>query len=133
MITDRLKEFFCQYPEFSEPGVDFLGADNYSISINPIPCEPLIKSYRDGGSMKQYCFILAIRLGYGKALAEGNAGVLERFAEWIEKKSRLGEVPVLDGGKTAQSIEVTQIGVMAEENVHSAEYNIKCRLVYTES
>lgn len=133
MIIDRLKEFFCQYPDFSEPRVDFLGEDNYSFSINPVPCESVIKTYRDGGSMKQYCFILAVRLGYGKTPAQENIGILERFAEWIEKKSRLGELPVLGEGKTAQRLEVTESGAMKNEDIHSAEYNIKCRLVYTES
>lgn len=134
MIIDGLKKYFNQCPliQGEKVDVDFLGKDSDSYSIDTVPCDPIVKKYASGGSMKQYCFILAGRERYGMGRNCSNAAFYEKLAAWIEEKNKKGELPEIGVGKTVQFIEVTASGYMFEEDVQSAGYHLQCRLVYTE-
>lgn len=134
MIIDALRDFFNQCPLISgeRVDVDFLDSDSESYSIDTVPADPIIKKYASGGSMKQYCFILAGRERYGIGRNCSNAAFYERLAEWLEEKNVKGELPDIGEGKTVQSIEVTASGYMFEEDIQSAGYHLQCRLIYTE-
>ncbi len=129
MIIERLKDFFsaCPLIDGANVNVDFLDKTPLSLSINPEPCEPIIKRYTCGGCVKQFCFTLAVRVGYGMGY---DAELSEGLAEWIEEKNN--ELPMLDGNRTAQRIEVVKSGHMLEEDIHTAGIGIGCRLIYTE-
>ena len=131
MIIEALKDFFegCPLVNGGNVAVDFLDKTPLSLSINPEPCEPVIKRYTFGGSLRQYCFRLAVRLQYGTGY---DAGFLERLAEWIEEKNRLSELPELQHGKTVQGLEIIKSGHMFEENIHTAGCSMQCRLIYTD-
>jgi len=135
MIINSLTEFFNTCPLLSgnKPNVDFLGSACECYSIDTVPCDPVIKKYASGGSLKQYCFILAGRERYGMNKTCDNAAFYERLASWIEDKNSKNELPVLGDGKTPQSIEVTASGYMFEEDVQSAGYHLQCRLIYTDN
>lgn len=135
MIINALKKYFDQCPLLSGKciDVDFLGESSDSFSIDTLPCDPVIKKYASGGSMKQYCFIIAGRKQYGMGRNCDNAAFCEKTAQWIEEKNKLSELPDLGEGKTPQFIEVTASGYMFEENVRSAGYQLQCRLIYTDN
>lgn len=135
MIIYGLKKFFDTCPLISgnKLDVDFLGSGSDCYSIDTVPCEPIIKKYASGGSMKQYCFILAGRERYGFEQNCGNAAFYEKLAQWIEEKNEKNELPHIGAGKTPQSLEVTASGYMFEEDVQSAGYHLSCRLIYTDN
>lgn len=133
MIIEGLKEYFAACPIFDgkNVNVDILDRTPMSVSIKTLECVPIIKRYADGGSMKQYCFILTFR---GKSTPNGeNAKLCERLARWLEEKNENGDFPEIGDGKTVQKIEVTRNGKMTGDNMHSTEYEMRCRLVYTEA
>lgn len=134
MIIDALRDFFNQCPLISgeKVDVDFLGSRSDSYSIDTVPCDPVVKKYASGGSMKQYCFILAGRECYGMGKNCENAAFYEKLGEWLEEKNEKNELPDIGEGKTAQSLEVTASGYMFEEDIKSAGYHLQCRLLYTE-
>lgn len=134
MIIDALREFFNQCPLISGEcvDVDFLGSHEESYSIDTVPSEPIIKRYASGGSVRQYCFMLAGRTGYGGGKNCSNAAFYERLGEWIEEKNAKNELPKIGEGKIAQSIEITASGYMFEEDIKSAGYRMQCRLIYTQ-
>ena len=134
MIIDALTDFFNKCPLIAGENVDvdFLGSKSACYSIDTVPCDPVVKKYASGGSVKQYCFILAGRERYGLGRNCGNAAFYEKLAAWIEEKSKKNELPDIGKGKTAQTLEVTASGYMFEEDVQSAGYHLQCRLVYTE-
>lgn len=134
MIINALKKYFDQCPLISgdKVDVDFLGKTSDCYSIDTVPCEPIIKKYASGGSMKQYCFILAGRERYGMGKNCDNAAFYENLAQWIEDKNKNNELPEIGNGKNPQFIEVTASGYMFEEDVQSAGYHLQCRLVYTD-
>lgn len=129
MIIERLKEFFsaCPLINGANVNVDFLDKIPLSLSINPEPCEPIIRKYTCGGFMKQFCFSLAVRVGYGSGY---DTKLPELLEEWINQKN--SEPPQLDGGRVAQRLEITKSAHMFEEDIHTAGISIGCRLIYTE-
>ena len=135
MIINALTDFFNTCPLLSENklDVDFLGSICECYSIDTVPCDPIIKKYASGGSLKQYCFIFAGREQYGMNKNCDNAAFYERLADWIEDKNSKNELPVLKNGKQSQSLEVTASGYMFEEDVQSAGYHLQFRLVYTDN
>ena len=59
-MVDKVREYFLENvtlaKEFDNILADFLGDDATSYSIEPIPVEPVLRQYRDGGSLNQYVF-----------------------------------------------------------------------------
>ena len=78
-IRDYFKENVTLAEEFDNILVDFLGEDATSYSIEPIPVEPVLKSYADGGSLRQYVFQFGSREFYDDSVAQNinNLGFYE--------------------------------------------------------
>lgn len=135
-MIKELHEFFTRCPllEGAELDVDYLGADGGSFTIETVPCEPVIKRYYTGGSLRQYCFLLALRRPYSMSPAENieNEMLCEKLAAWAEECGENAALPELGGGKTAQRLEVTSGGYMFDEAANHARYQIGFRLTYTQ-
>lgn len=135
-MIKELQEFFAECPLLgeSEINVDFLGSRGDSFTIETVPCEPVIKRYYTGGSLRQYCFQIALRRTYGGSPAENmkNEQLLEEIAEWVEQQSSDAALPLLTDGRCAQRIEVISGGYMFDETTNHARYQIGLRLVYTQ-
>ena len=133
-IMDCVREWLRTYPGLSgRLDVDCLGADAETYSVDTIPCPEVVKRYRDGSCVKQFQFAVASRSIYEQNI-EQNLENLQFFAdltEWIEGKARLRELPEMDGGRTAQRIEVLSTAypfVVSEDG--KARYQIQLRLEY---
>lgn len=135
-MIKELHEFFecCPLLEGAELDVDYLGADGGSFTIETVPCEPVIRRYYTGGSLRQYCFLLALRRPYCMSPAENieNEQLCEALAAWAEECSDRAELPALGKGRTAQSLAVTSGGYMFDEAANHARYQIGFRLTYTQ-
>nr|DAE44011.1 MAG TPA: Minor capsid protein from bacteriophage [Caudoviricetes sp.]DAE51014.1 MAG TPA: Minor capsid protein from bacteriophage [Caudoviricetes sp.] len=101
-------------------------------SINALPCNPLIKKYADGGSVKQFQFALTSKDCYdGDArTAIENSGFYERFEDWIEQQDIKGILPELSGDKAPVSITVMQKGYLYDLDTDLGQYEIQCKLEY---
>ena len=115
--------------EFDNILVDFLGEDATSYSIEPIPVEPKIRPYRDGGSLNQYVFQFGSREFYDNSVAQNinNLGFYERFQEEIETNNKNGVLPDIKG---IQSIECLTPGTIQDVQNGTAKYVIQMRITY---
>lgn len=113
--------------------VDYLPEDTDTYSIDTIPCEEIIKRYKDGGTLKQFQFAVSSRRAYEQNIKNNlsNLQFFEDLTAWVESKARSREFPIMDKGRTAQKIVVTSTAypfVVSEDG--KARYQIQLRLEY---
>ena len=134
-MIKELQNYFADCPVLGSAAVniDYLASRDGSVTIKTLECEPIIKRYRTGGSLRQYCFQIAIRCPYRGSPAESlkNEQLCEELAEWVEEQNDAENLPVLADGITAQRLEVTSGGYIIYEETNHARYQIGFRLVYT--
>ena len=128
-IRDYFKNKVTLAEEFDNILVDFLGEDATSYSIEPIPVEPVLKSYADGGSLRQYIFQFGSREFYDDSVAQNinNLGFYEKFQEEIETNNKNGVLPEITG---IQSIECLNNGTIQDVQSGTAKYVIQMRITY---
>lgn len=54
----------------------------------------------------------------------------EEFADWLDEQTELGNLPVLDAGKVAESIEALDTATIIERAETTGVFQILCRLIY---
>lgn len=113
--------------------VDFLDEEADTYSVDTIPCEEVIKRYKDGGKLKQFQFAVSSRRFYEQNITQNlsNLQFFEDLSYWIEEKAHKKELPSMDKGRTAQKIVVTSTAypfVVSEDG--KARYQIQMRLEY---
>lgn len=113
--------------------VDFLGEDADTYSIDTIPTTEVIKRYKDGGCVKQFLFAISSRRFYDQNIIQNveNLKFFEDLTEWVEARVKARDLPVMDGGKTAQKIIVTSSAypfIVTEDG--KARYQLQMRLEY---
>ena len=128
-IRDYFKENVTLAEEFDNILVDFLGEDATSYTIEPIPVEPKLKPYTDGGSLNQYVFQFGSREFYDDSVAQNinNLGFYEQFQEEIETNNKNGVLPEITG---IQSIECLNNGTIQDVQSGTAKYVIQMRITY---
>lgn len=113
--------------------VDFLDEEAETYSVDTIPCEEIIKRYKDGGTVRQFQFAVSSRRFYEQNIKQNlsNLQFFEDLAEWAENKARLRELPEMDKGRTPQKIVVTSTAypfIVSEDG--KARYQMQMRLEY---
>ena len=128
-IRDYFKSKVTLAEEFDNILVDFLGEDATSYSIEPIPVEPKLKPYTDGGSLNQYVFQFGSREFYDNSVAQNinNLGFYEKFQEEIETNNKNGVLPEITG---IQSIECLNNGTIQDVQSGTEKYVIQMRITY---
>ncbi|WKY44467.1 chloramphenicol resistance protein [Eubacteriaceae bacterium ES2] len=136
-IVESIRDFIgtCPYlDEFHKGlGVDHLKEDGPAYMIESTPCEPVVKKYTDGSSIRQYEFIFASKDMYGSDVMQNieNIGFYEHFANWLEEQTKARSFPVMDEDMNPQSILAIASGyIFNTEEVDEAVYQIQCRLKY---
>jgi hypothetical protein len=113
--------------------VDFLGENVDAYSVDTIPCEEILKRYKDGGTLKQFQFAVSSRRFYEQNIKQNTSNLqfFEDLTAWVEQKARARELPAMDKGRTAHKIVVTSTAypfVVSEDG--KARYQIQMRLEY---
>jgi hypothetical protein len=141
MIITALREYIKTCPHLQEfegaegiikVNVDYLGELATVYSIEEVPTNPIIKTYVNGDSVRQFQFIFASREPYGADVLQNisNSGFYFDFANWIEKNNNNDIFPVLDDGYESQEIKVLSPGYAFAVSVDKARYQIELRLKY---
>ena len=134
-LIDSIRTFIssCPFMQDWRVNVDYLG-DAMEYSIDPLPCDPIIQRYTDGGTKKQYQFAFTSKEEYDQdaRINIENSGFYEQFAEWLESRSFAGELPDLETGKSPVRIETMNSGYLYDVDGENARYRIECRLIYTQ-
>ena len=132
-MIEKLKEYFINNiqlaQEFTNILIDFLDDEAITYTIEPIPVEPVLKQYADGGSLRQYVFQFGSREYYDNGVAQNikNLDFYEKFKNEIETKNEEGILPDIDG---IQSIECLTEGTIQDVQNGTAKYIIQMRITY---
>lgn len=138
MIIDKVREYLMACPildELSKINVDYLGTDAQEYTIDVVPATAVVKQYVDGGALKQFVFIFGSREYYGSDTLQNitNSGFYESFAKWLAAQTKAGNLPTLEDGLEAQSIEALTSGYLFDTTEDNARYQIQARLIYYEN
>lgn len=114
--------------------VDYLPNNPVEYSIDAIPSNTVVKKYTGGGAIKQFIFVFASKEYYGSDVLTNieNSGFYEDLSNWIETKSKRGELPQLSKGRESISIEVLDSGYLFQVDEDMARYQMQLRLTYYE-
>ena len=132
-MVDELIKYFMQNVTLAETFTnilaDFLEEDATTYSIEPVPVEPVLKSYTDGSSLNQYVFQFSSREFYDNSKVQNinNLGFYDEFKEQIEYNNKHKILPNIDG---IQSIECLSYGTIQSEEDGKAKYAIQMRIIY---
>lgn len=139
MVIQSIRKFILTCPflnESSDEGirlnVNYLGENSTVYSIEEVPCEPVLKTYINGDSERQFQFVFCSREPYGSNEIQNikNSGFYEDFAEWIEEQNNLKNFPILANGFRSEKIEVLTTGYAFQVTTDKARYQIGLRLKY---
>ncbi len=134
-MIGAIRNYIASCPYLAEGrilGVDRLGADPVEYSIDTVPCEPVVRGYVDGSSVRQIEFIFGSREAYGQDILQNimNSGFYEDFSDWIERQNNLRNYPDFGEYRSVQSIEVLTNGYAFEVSTDTSRYQIQLRIKY---
>lgn len=133
-VMECVREWLKQYPNLKgRLDVDFLDEDAETYSLDTIPCEEIIKRYKDGSTMKQFQFAVSSRRYYEQNIAQNlsNLEFFEGLTAWVESKAHARELPTMDENRTAQKIIVTSTAYPFDTSEDGkARYQLQMRLEY---
>lgn len=134
-LIDSVRAYILTCPFLSDGrvNVDYIGTD-MGYSVDPLPCDPIIQRYTDGGSKKQFQFAFTSQEEYDQdaRINIENSGFFQSFEEWLEQQSFNNNLPELGEKKNPISIETLNSGYLYDMNGENAKYRIECRLIYTQ-
>lgn len=112
--------------------VDSLGARPIEYGIATLPCDPVIKRYTDGSSMRQYLFAVTSREDYSVDMIQNirNSEFYENLADWFEAQNGAQNFPDLGTGKTVQKMELVTSGYLFSTDRKTARYQLEIRCKY---
>ena len=133
-IIDALEKYFigCELLKDGALRVDFLGEKPVEYTIEVLPCDPVVKRYLGGSTVRQYLFAFGSREFYSQERLQNiqNSAFYERLADWVETRSMSGVLPELPDGMEAQQLEVVSSGYLFDGSMTNARYQIQLRLLY---
>lgn len=133
-IIDALEKYFigCELLKDGALRVDYLGEKPVEYTIEVLPCDPVVKRYLGGSTVRQYLFAFGSREFYSQERLQNiqNSAFYERLADWVETKSMSGVLPELPDGMEARQLEVVSSGYLFDGSMTNARYQIQLRLLY---
>lgn len=133
-IIQSLRDYFitCPLMDDNKINVDYLPEAGIEYSIDTTPATEIIKEYTDGGSLRQYLFVIRSVNDYGSDVLQNiaNSGFYEKLSEWMEQNTKTGLLPQLPAGKTAQIVQAQSTGYLFTTSAAAGRYQIQCRLQY---
>lgn len=133
-IIEALEQYFikCDLLKDGCLRVDYLGEKPVEYSIEVLPCDPIVKRYVGGDTVRQYLFAFGSREYYSQERLQNieNSAFYERLSDWVEIQNRSGNMPALPDGMEAQEIQVVSSGYLFDGAKSNARYQIQLRLQY---
>lgn len=133
-IIDALEKYFigCELLKDGAFRVDYLGEKPVEYTIEVLPCDPVVKRYLGGSTVRQYLFAFGSREFYSQERLQNiqNSAFYELLADWVETRSMSGILPELPDGMEAQQLEVVSSGYLFDGSMTNARYQIQLRLLY---
>lgn len=112
--------------------VDALGCEPVEYALTTEVTSPVIQTYIDGSTVRQYRFNFNSREAYSmdRILAVQNESFYEDFCNWVEEQSMIGNLPEMPEGCEAQALAVLTPGYMLDATMENAFYQVQLQLQY---
>lgn len=129
-----IKEFIEECPLLNNGriNVDYLKDEPQSYSIDQTPVNPIVKTYADGGKVKQIAFDFSVTANIGSQAIINltNSKFCEDFMKWIEEQNKKGNLPKIPG---AVQITCTSPGYILQKTDTTAIYIIQMNCQFYEA
>ena len=133
-IIEALEQFFldCELLKEGCLRVDFLGEKPVEYAIETLPCDPIVKMYAHGSTVRQYLFAFGSREYYSQERLQNiqNSAFYEKLSDWVEEKDRSETFPELPDGMEAEGLRVVSSGYLFDGSMKNARYQIQLQLLY---
>lgn len=133
-IIEALEQFFldCELLKDGCLRVDFLGEKPVEYVIETLPCDPIVKRYTNGSTVRQYLFAFGSREYYSQERLQNiqNSAFYEKLSDWVEEKDRSETFPELPDGMEAEGLRVVSSGYLFDGSMKNARYQIQLQLLY---
>lgn len=133
-IIEGIEQYFlnCDVLKDGCLRVDFLGNKPVEYAIEVLPCDPVLKRYVGGDTVRQYLFAFGSREYYSQERLQNieNSAFYENFSDWVEEQSQAGNLPELPEGMEAQELKVLSSGYLFDGSMSNARYQIQLQLKY---
>ena len=133
-IIEALEQFFldCELLKEGCLRVDFLGEKPVEYVIETLPCDPIVKRYANGSTVRQYLFAFGSREYYSQERLQNiqNSAFYEKLSDWVEEKDRSETFPELPDGMEADGLRVVSSGYLFDGSMKNARYQIQLQLLY---
>ena len=112
--------------------MDALGSEPVEYALATGMTSPVVRTYVDGSSIRQYQFNFNSREAYSmdRILAIQNESFYENFCNWVEEQSMIGNLPEMPEGCEAQALTVLTPGFMLDATMENAFYQVQLQLQY---
>lgn len=132
MFFEYIKNIFnsCELLKDFTVYTDYLSDSCNSISIIPKDSHTVIRSYSDGGKILGFEFDIIVRLGMNSDDNTRNYDLLDDLVNWIISFDPSLKDTFSEGDDTYSPLRINFLEgpVLADDNIHSGKYKIKCRL-----
>lgn len=133
-IIEGLTDYFLQCPLLKDGvfRVDALGSEPVEYALESAITSPILKTYLDGSSIRQYQFNFNSREAYSmdRIMAIQNESFYEDLCNWVEEQSMIGNLPEMPEGCEAQAMTVLAPGYMLDATMENAFYQVQLQLQY---
>lgn len=134
-MVEEIKRYFEEKEIINSKGnkiniyVDFLGENPTEFAIMKIPSNPIVETYIDGSTLRQFQFQLISCNGYGVDVMQNiaNSNFYEQLYEKIENLNKKREYPNIKG---IEKIECLDDGALLNTTTNTARYSIQMRILY---
>lgn len=135
MIIDSIREYMmgCPYLTDGSVNINCLGEKSACYSIDNVGVDSVIKRYCDGGTLRQFVFVLALRDVYDENVSENLriSGMFEQIENWILQQNKENMLPqIADKHIEPQSIEVIKSGYLLESHKQDGRWQMEIRMIY---
>lgn len=133
-IIEGLSNYFLSCPLLKD-GVfrlDALGSEPVEYALETGITSPVVQTYVDGSTVRQYQFNFNSREAYAmdRVLAIQNESFYEDFCNWVEEQNALRNFPEMPEGCEAQALTVLAPGYMLDASMENAFYQVQLQLQY---
>lgn len=133
-IMEGLADYFLQCPLLKDGvfRVNVLGCEPVEYALESAITSPVVRTYVDGSSIRQYQFNFNSREAYSmdRIMAIRNESFYEDFCNWVEKQNVSGNLPEMPEGCEAQALTVLAPGFMLDATMENAFYQVQLQLQY---
>lgn len=133
-IIEGITNYFLECPLLKDGvfRVDALGSEPVEYALETAITSPVLKTYVNGSSIRQYQFNFNSREAYSmdRILAIQNESFYEEFCNWVEGQSLAGNLPEMPEGCEAQKLTVLAPGFMLDATMENAFYQVQMQLQY---